>query len=172
MAQSRISPQVLSRWWNWRAAPRRCTTANRGAGSPRMACSGSSSTPTGPRTPPIPAVGRRSSAAAPCWITCGWPPQAGWHTHVAHFPNPNDLDHLATINFHPSQGVTTEETTRADAIRRRRTDRLPFAAPLDWPAVEMLLQEVVDPRNRFAGGARVSPAQTGRSVATGRDTAA
>lgn len=71
---------------------------------------------------------------------------AGWHTHVAQFPNPNDLDHLATINFHPSQGVTIAEKTRADAIRRRRTDRLPFAAPPDWPAVEMLLREVIDPQ--------------------------
>lgn len=71
---------------------------------------------------------------------------AGWKTHIAQFPNPNDLDHLATINFHPAQGIASAEKTRGQAIGRRRTDRLPFLPPVDWPAVELLLRDVVDPQ--------------------------
>ena len=83
---------------------------------------------------------------APCWdhlrvAAAG----AGWHTHVAHFPNPNDLDHLPPSTSTRRKGHN-RGATRADAFRRRRTDRLLFAAPLDWLAVEMLLQEVVDPQ--------------------------
>lgn len=70
---------------------------------------------------------------------------AGWRTHTARFPNPNDLDHLATIEFRPSGLVTDAEKSRAEAILRRRTDRLPFNAPADWPAVESMLRTAVDP---------------------------
>lgn len=70
---------------------------------------------------------------------------AGWRAAVAPFPNPNDLDHLATVTFTPSGMVTDADRARADAILRRRTDRLPFAAPPNWPAVEPLLRTAVDP---------------------------
>lgn len=70
---------------------------------------------------------------------------AGWAAHVDRFPNPNDLDHLATIRFHPSGMVTEAERARADAILQRRTDRLPFAAPVSWAFIEPLLRAAVDP---------------------------
>ena len=70
---------------------------------------------------------------------------AGWQTGVDRFPNPNDLDHLATIRFHPSQMVTEAERARAEAILARRSDRLPFAKPAGWTHIEPLLRDAVDP---------------------------
>jgi len=70
---------------------------------------------------------------------------AGWRAEIERFPNPNDLDHLATIGFHPSQLVTDAERARADAILQRRSDRLPFAKPTSWAFVEQLLRNAVDP---------------------------
>src|SRR5262249_12134615 len=55
-------------------------------------------------------------------------------------------DHLATLQFHPLDPVTAEALQqRAAAIRRRRTDRLPFAAPPGWPALQAALRRVVLP---------------------------
>ena len=70
---------------------------------------------------------------------------AGWRAYAARFPDPNDLNHLATVDFHLSQMVTDVDKARADAILRRYTDRLPFAEPTDWSAVESLLRNSVDP---------------------------
>lgn len=70
---------------------------------------------------------------------------AGWTAEVAHFPNPNDLDHLATIDFHRSELITDAARARADAILTRRTDRLPFAAPTGWSFIEPLLRDAVSP---------------------------
>jgi hypothetical protein len=72
---------------------------------------------------------------------------AGWQADVARFPNPNALEHLATVEFHRRQLVTAADRARADAILRRRTDRLPFAAPPSWPAFEDLLRRTIDPEN-------------------------
>lgn len=70
---------------------------------------------------------------------------AGWQAEIARFPNPNELDHLATIDFHPREFVTDADRARPDAILRRRTDRLPFAAPAGWKAIEPVLRSTVDP---------------------------
>lgn len=70
---------------------------------------------------------------------------AGWHADVARFPNPNDLDHLATIEFHHREFVTEADRARAAAIMTRRTDRLPFATPQDWPVFEPVLRSTLDP---------------------------
>lgn len=69
---------------------------------------------------------------------------AGWTANVDRFPNPNDLHHLASINFTPLGFVTNAYRRRANAILLRRTDRLPFAAPPDWESVEPELRRVVD----------------------------
>ena len=63
----------------------------------------------------------------------------GWSTGVERFPNPNDLDHLATLQFSPMTFVTDGHRHRADAILARRTDRLPMTAPAGWPDFEALL---------------------------------
>lgn len=69
---------------------------------------------------------------------------SGWITHVERYPNPNNSRHLASIDFTPMHYVTDAHRRRADAILRRRTDRLPFGAPADWPLVEALLRSAVD----------------------------
>lgn len=69
---------------------------------------------------------------------------AGWRADIARFPNPNDLEHLATIGFHHSGFVGAADRARADAILQRRTDRLPFAAPASWAFLEPVLQTTVD----------------------------
>ncbi|MFV8162821.1 Acg family FMN-binding oxidoreductase [Mycobacterium sp. 134] len=65
---------------------------------------------------------------------------AGWDTAVDRFPNPNDPDHLATLQFSPMPFVTEAHRRRADAILARRTDRLPMTGYADWDAFEVLLR--------------------------------
>ena len=72
---------------------------------------------------------------------------AGWHCEVARFPNPNDPKHLATVEFHRLESVSDADRARADAILQRRTDRLPFNAPTNWPAFEKVLRATIDPNN-------------------------
>jgi len=70
---------------------------------------------------------------------------SGWKAGIARFPNPNELDHLATITFRPLEFVADADRTRAGAILRRRTDRLPFAAPPVWETFEPVLRSTIDP---------------------------
>lgn len=69
---------------------------------------------------------------------------AGWNTTVDQFPDPNKLDHLASINFTPLDRVTQAWRDRAAAILERRTDRLPFRAPQEWESFEPVLRSAVD----------------------------
>jgi hypothetical protein len=68
---------------------------------------------------------------------------AGWDTAVDRFPDPDNGDHLATFEFSPLPSVTDEHRQRSGAILRRRTDRLPFAAPTRWEALERQLHSRV-----------------------------
>jgi hypothetical protein len=68
---------------------------------------------------------------------------AGWKSNVDRFPNPNNLRHLASVDFSPLDFVTDGHRRRADAILLRRTDRLPFAAPPNWESVENKLRATV-----------------------------
>jgi hypothetical protein len=68
---------------------------------------------------------------------------AGWTTQVDRYPNPNNMSHLASIDFSPMTFVTEGHRRRADAILQRRTDRLPFAEPPEWDAVESQLRSAV-----------------------------
>jgi hypothetical protein len=54
---------------------------------------------------------------------------AGWDAVIERFPNPNDPDHLASIEFRSVDHVTDAQRDRADAILQRRTDRLPLGRP-------------------------------------------
>lgn len=49
----------------------------------------------------------------------------GWTANVDRMPNPNNPLHLASVDFSPMELVTDGHLRRADAILRRRTDRLP-----------------------------------------------
>jgi nitroreductase len=71
---------------------------------------------------------------------------AGWKINVDPFPNPSDRDHLASLDFTTAHYVTTAERDRADAILRRRTDRLPFRAPSHWESFEPVLRRTIDHR--------------------------
>jgi hypothetical protein len=69
---------------------------------------------------------------------------AGWTASVERFPDPNNPDHLATFAFRPTSLVTGDQRRRADAIVRRRTDRLSFAAPRKWEYLNPLLRNAID----------------------------
>lgn len=69
---------------------------------------------------------------------------AGWKANVDAFPNPSERDHLASLDFSPAEYVTAAERDRAEAILRRRTDRLPFHAPSHWESTEPALRNTID----------------------------
>ncbi|MGV0745051.1 Acg family FMN-binding oxidoreductase [Mycolicibacterium sp. XJ870] len=71
---------------------------------------------------------------------------AGWGTTVERFPNPNNLDHLATLHFREMEFVTDAHRRRAEAILARRTDRLPMTGYAAWDSFEPVL------RAQLAGG--------------------
>lgn len=68
---------------------------------------------------------------------------AGWTANVDRYPNPNDHHHLAAVDFTALSYVTDGHRRRAEAIRRRRTDRLPLAAPVHWASFEATLRRAV-----------------------------
>ena len=70
---------------------------------------------------------------------------AGWEGATERFPDSGNSNHLATLEFRPLGAVTEAQQLRADAIRRRRTDRLPFEAPAKWPALQSGLCRAVSP---------------------------
>ncbi|MCV7204273.1 NAD(P)H nitroreductase [Mycolicibacterium peregrinum] len=67
----------------------------------------------------------------------------GWTANVDRMPNPNNPLHLASVDFSPMELVTDGHLRRADAILRRRTDRLPFTEPPDWESLEPRLRRTV-----------------------------
>ncbi|MGB3335409.1 MAG: NAD(P)H nitroreductase [Mycobacterium sp.] len=69
---------------------------------------------------------------------------AGLHASVDRFPNPNNPNHLASIQFDRMSYVTDGHRCRADAIWVRRSDRLPLAAAPNWEAFEPLLRARID----------------------------
>ncbi len=69
---------------------------------------------------------------------------AGYTANVDRFPNPNTHLHVASVDFTPMKFVTDGHRQRADAILRRRTDRLPFAPPPNWEAFQAQLRDTVD----------------------------
>jgi nitroreductase len=68
----------------------------------------------------------------------------GWDTNAEQFPNPNNLDHLASIDFAPTDYVAQARRDRADAILRRRTNRLPFREPKHWGSFEPVLRSSLE----------------------------
>lgn len=74
---------------------------------------------------------------------------AGWAAVVQRGPDPADPRHLASVGFVPQPGVTEDQRRRADAIGRRRTDRLPLAAPPRWDAVVPALRSALDDAEVF-----------------------
>jgi hypothetical protein len=69
---------------------------------------------------------------------------AGWTANIDRFPDPKNLDHVASIDVSPMSLVADADRRRADAITHRRTDRLPFAAPNNWESLEPALRNAVN----------------------------
>lgn len=69
---------------------------------------------------------------------------AGWNAHISRFPDPENPNHLASLEFTSAERVTDDDRRRADAILMRRSDRLPFDGPPEWDAFEPLLRNVVN----------------------------
>jgi hypothetical protein len=69
---------------------------------------------------------------------------ADWRACITRFPNPNNRDQLATVEFSAVDHVTAAQQNRAEAIRRRRTDRLPFDCPIYWQRFEPVLRSTFD----------------------------
>ncbi|WP_067537091.1 Acg family FMN-binding oxidoreductase [Nocardia crassostreae] len=86
----------------------------------------------------------------------------GWDTRVAYFPDPAHHVHVATVSFERARFVTDADRDRANAIERRRTDRLPLLAPARWREFEVVLRLLVDPRDALL---TVLPASTGAELA-------
>lgn len=71
---------------------------------------------------------------------------AGWIMRPEYFPNPNDLTHLATMNFAKMQYVTEAHHARLRTSQRRYTDRLPFLPRQRWSVAEQLIRQAVGER--------------------------
>ncbi|MGB3284894.1 Acg family FMN-binding oxidoreductase [Mycolicibacter algericus] len=69
---------------------------------------------------------------------------AGFTAEVQRFPDAQQPDHLASIEFTPGGRVSDMQRYRANAILLRRTDRLPFMAPRNWEPFEAVLRDSVD----------------------------
>lgn len=74
---------------------------------------------------------------------------AGWRANIHRFPQPTNVEHLASIDFTEILAVADEDLRRADAITRRRTDRLPFGPITDWTAFETVLRHRLDETHAF-----------------------
>ena len=90
---------------------------------------------------------------------------AGWHAGSP-TSHPNDLDHLASSTSPRSISSPTPIAPRADAILRRRTDRLPFAAAelgeIQTTGVAQHRRHRVGGPARAADGARPQLAEASR----------
>ncbi len=69
---------------------------------------------------------------------------AGWDPKIKRFPDPNDPDHLATVELSPLARVTEAQHRRSEAILQRRTDRLPLGRPSYWDMFEPVLRGTFD----------------------------
>ena len=72
---------------------------------------------------------------------------AGWDAAIERFPNPDNPDLLASIEFRPVDHVTGSQDDRVQAILLRRTDRLPLAEPTFWSLFEPVLRRTLDDSN-------------------------
>ncbi len=69
---------------------------------------------------------------------------AGWQADIKRFPNENDPDELASMEFSPVAQVTRAQRERALAILQRRADRLPLQQPAYWDYFERALFNAID----------------------------
>ncbi|MEV2226103.1 hypothetical protein AB0E01_40490 [Nocardia vinacea] len=70
-----------------------------------------------------------------------------WHTDIVRLPDPQQPQHLATIEFCPWPDSPKSARTGLDAIHHRFTNRLPMLEPVESLAVVHTLRELVSPHN-------------------------
>jgi nitroreductase len=68
---------------------------------------------------------------------------AGWRVTVERCPNPHDDDHLASVVFETAESEDEHARLLAEAVSRRRTDRLAFLAPQPWDEMETRLRALL-----------------------------
>jgi len=68
---------------------------------------------------------------------------AGWPAGIERYPDDQNHDHLASAVFHRAESIDEHARALAEAIARRRTDRLAFAAPEPWAEMEQLLSALL-----------------------------
>ncbi|WP_232078897.1 Acg family FMN-binding oxidoreductase [Mycobacterium florentinum] len=68
----------------------------------------------------------------------------GWKANICRCPDPDNLEHLASITFTEMTAVTEEQRRRAAAIATRRTDRLAFGPVAGWNDFEAGLRSRID----------------------------
>lgn len=83
----------------------------------------------------------------------------GWDIVVDRFPNPNNRNHLADIEFRQSAGVTAAQRRDADAVANRRSDRLPYDPVENPSAFEMMVRLAVEDRPTYVD--LIAPHQRG-----------
>ena len=69
---------------------------------------------------------------------------SGWRAQIDPFPDAENSEYLASIGFIEMPVVTAESQRRAEAIVRRRTDRLAFGPVTDWAGFEAALRSRLD----------------------------
>ena len=129
----------------WRAVHRRCTTASHGIGSLTHDA-------VQLFVDPDHVVRATDPSGREALLGCGAVldhflvamAAAGWAANVGRFPNPNNLLHVASIDFSPMEFVAEAHLRRANAILLRRTDRLPFAPPPEWDSFEFHVRRSFD----------------------------
>jgi hypothetical protein len=67
----------------------------------------------------------------------------GFRANVDYYPNPNNHRHVASVTISAISYITEAHRRRAEAIWMRHTDRLPLAAPPDWPSFERSMRAAV-----------------------------
>ncbi|WP_369794423.1 NAD(P)H nitroreductase [Kutzneria sp. 744] len=70
---------------------------------------------------------------------------SGWATRVHRFPNPNQPDHLASVEFLPRE-PSRDDVALAASIQRRRTDRRRYTS---WPVPAELLDDLARTAGTF-----------------------
>ncbi|WP_077085776.1 Acg family FMN-binding oxidoreductase [Mycobacterium rhizamassiliense] len=69
---------------------------------------------------------------------------AGWRAHIDRLPDSKNSEHLASISFTEMTVVSDGDRRRAEAIVKRRTDRLPLGPVMDWAGFETALRSRLD----------------------------
>lgn len=79
--------------------------------------------------------------AAVAFAATGLPPR------IAHFPDPADRSHLASLSFPEARAATEGELSLAAAMDRRYTDRAPMAPVEHWSDIAQVLAAVCGDRD-------------------------